>query len=109
MLELILNNIEDPIVRENFQKTSLYVKGESLLKSSFKHFELTFTSTVTGAIFNHNLGFFPRDLIQTFLSGGGTVTWNYNSFNDKTISVTIGGTVSRTNPTTVRFFLGRYS
>lgn len=109
MLELLTENILDPVARENFQKTGIFIKSEAILKSGFKHFELSFTQTVSGAIFSHNLGFLPRDLIQTFILGSGTVTWNYNSFTDKIISVTIGGTVTATNPTTVRFFLGRYT
>ncbi len=108
MLDLLTGHLADPVAQENFQKIGLYVKTEEVLKTGFKHFAETYTTTGT-FIIKHRLGFIPTDLLQSSIFGTGTVVWNYNSFTEENLSVTIGGTVSQTVPTVVRFFLGRYS
>ena len=107
-MNLFQHLVKDSISRENFSKLEYEFNSNNVLVSRFKHFEFTFTSTVTNKKIPHKLGFLPKDVIQTFLLGDGTVTWNYNNFTDTMIDISISGTVSATNPTTVRVFLGRY-
>lgn len=106
MISLLLEQTKDPVARENFQKLEEYAKNEPLLSHGYKFFRLKFTATVSNLKITHNLGFKPNALIQVFLEGSGTVTWNYNSFSATQIDVTIGGTLSATNPTTVSIYLG---
>lgn len=109
MVELLLDRVLDPIARENFQKLGVALKQEPVLQTGFVHFDLSFIKAETNFVMSHNLGFFPLDVIQTAVFGSGSVTWNYNAFTLTTISLTVSGTVSVTNPTRVRFFLGRYT
>lgn len=111
MLKLLVEQIKESVPRENFQKIEQFVRDENLLRAEFKFFEFTFLAVPTVATFTikHGLGYRPKDLIQTSLIGSGTVTWNYASFSNTEISLTLGGTISVTSPTTVRFFLGSYS
>lgn len=107
-LSLLLEQVQDSVARENFQKLDYALRQEPVLKGNFKHFSLQFKKTETAVHVKHGLGFKPLDLIQTFLQGSGTVTWVYNSFTDTDIVLTIGGTVTANNPTTIRFLLGSY-
>lgn len=110
MIALLLNlNDLPPAIRQNFSKVQDFVRDSNILTAQFKHFEYTFTATQNNKQIPHKLGFLPQDLIQTFLTGSGTVTWNYSLFTDTLLDVTIGGTVTSTSPTVVRFLLGRYN
>lgn len=108
MIRFLLEQLRDNVARENFQKLDDYLRNEPMLKSQFQHFELTFKKTESNIEVRHGLGFIPKDIIQTFLKGDGTVSWVYNSFTDTTIKLTVGGTVTANNPTTIRFLLGNY-
>jgi len=100
--DLILKDIDDIYIRENFKRLTAFFQKETLLKGSFKFFELTFDSAVTGKTVQHGLGFKPLDVIQTSSIGSGNVTFNYADFNRDSISVTATG------PCVVRAFIGAY-
>lgn len=68
----------------------------------FKHFELTFEEAQTNLKLPHGLGFAPKDVIQTSLTGSGTLTWNYSLFDKTDLNLTTTG------PCTVRAFIGTY-
>lgn len=105
MLKLLINDLKDYHEKENFRRIQDGFNQNPLTKGSFKFFAATFglpTSTypLTTTLV-HNLGFLPKDVLQTSVIGG-TLTWNYSAFTDKLISVTVSA------QTTARFFLGRY-
>lgn len=100
--ELILKDIEDVYVRENFKRLTAFFQKETLLKGSFKFFELTFEGAVTGETVRHGLQFKPLDVIQTSVIGSGVPTFNFADFTKETISVTTSG------PCIVRAFIGAY-
>lgn len=106
MVSLLLEQVTDPVVRENFQKLDEFLVTEPLLAHGYKFFRLKFTAAISNVTIRHGLSFKPNALIQVFLEGAGTVTWAYNSFTSEVIQLTIGGTVTATNPTTVSFYLG---
>lgn len=101
-MRLLLSEIVDPAARENFQKLDQYLVTENVLTSGFKHFELTFTQAETNKRIPHRLGYLPKDLIQTRLTGAGSLTWNYTLFTDEFLDVTTTGAC------VVRFLLGTY-
>jgi hypothetical protein len=100
--EFILKDIEDLYIRENFKRLTSFFQKETLLKSSFKFFELTFTSAVTGNLVQHGLGFKPLDVIQTSSIGSGVATFNFTEFTKDVVSVTTTG------PCVIRAFIGAY-
>lgn len=92
----------DPMVRENFRLISEYLKDTDILRGEFKHYELVFSSAVTGFLLYHRLGFTPKDLIQTFVSNGASITYSYDDFNSDTIKFNVDSACR------LRMFLGRY-
>lgn len=97
-----IEEIEDPLVRENFQRLIEFFQQQSLLQGVFKHFQITIPQAVTNYRYRHGLGFQPKDVIQSSLTGVGALTWNYASFDKEYVSITTTG------PCVVRAFIGRY-
>lgn len=89
--------------RDNFIELDKFIKREPFLNGEFRHYELTFSAAVTNQTFQHHLSFVPKDIIQTFLTPGVTLTWAYTSFDRTNIQFTTDGAC------TVRFFVGRYT
>lgn len=99
-------NKDDPdlneLIRQNFIKLQSLIAEDPFLSGSFKHTEIILTKAVTNYKFAHNLNFIPRDIIQTFLTEGVTLTWKYDHFDRTNILFTTSAAC------TVRFFVGRY-
>lgn len=102
MLSLLIEQVQDPISRENFLKVNQMVQADPFQKSNFKFFEITFTKAETNKKLPHSLGFLPKDIIQTSLIGAGTVTWNYTLFDSTNLNITTSAAC------VVRAFIGRY-
>lgn len=99
-LNLLLENIDDAPNRENFQKINDFIVNEQIINAGFKSFEINFTAARTNARIPHRLGFQPTDIIQTSLTGPGTVTYNYSSFTTEFLDITTSDAVK------VRFLAG---
>ncbi len=102
MLRLFLERISDPYTRDQFQKVFEYVRDTAILRGEFKFFSYTFTKAETNYRIPHGLGFLPLDVLQTSLTGAGTLTWNYTLFTDTYLDVTTSAAC------VVRAFIGRY-
>jgi hypothetical protein len=98
----VLEEIKDERVREAVQWLYDFLSEQPLLNGQFEHFNLDFDGTLTNEKISHSLGFAPYDIIVTRTTGSGTITFNYDRFDDKFIDITTTGPVS------VRFFGGRY-
>ena len=103
LLSLSIEQIENPIVRENFLRISEFVKAEGLLLAQFKHYEIIFTQAEVNKKIPHRLGFTPKDVIQTYVTSNGDVVWNYEQFDSTYLDVSVSDSC------TVRAFIGRYS
>lgn len=102
MIKLYVGEVEDEYSRDNFRKLERELREQPLLKGKFKFFEITFSKAVTNLKYPHNLGFAPKDILQTSLIGAGTVTWNYVKFDRTNLDVTTSGAC------VVRGFFGSY-
>lgn len=100
-LELLLSNVEDQVVRENLQRIQDYLKLEAKLEG-FAHVDISVSGAVTGHKVSHGLGFVPKDVITTYQSGAGALTWNYSQFDKNFLNLTTTG------PVRVRAFVGSY-
>lgn len=100
--ELIVKNIEDRWIRENFVRIQRFFSDFPLFRSDWKFFSLEFTSAVTQKEVPHGLDFTPTDIIQTRLLGPGVLTWEYDLFDRTKLVVTTTGACS------VRAFIGAY-
>jgi hypothetical protein len=101
-MELRLQEIDDAVVRENFERVKADVESHPFLRGSWRFIELEFTGAVTNYQHPHSLGFIPQDVIQTSLIGAGSLTWNYSSFSRSHLNITTTGAC------TVRAFVGSY-
>ncbi len=101
--DLIFKDVKDDYVRENFTRIQNYFNDDTISKGQWKHFDLEFTTAVTNRLVPHRLPYKPLDLIQTFKTGAGNITFNYSAFSDENISITTTGACR------VRFFLGRFN
>lgn len=103
--KLYVSQIEDLYAQKNFQVIGDIIKTNPFLKGQWKFMEFTQLATGTGIKIPHNLNFTPLDVIL-LSTIGGTVTFNYTSFDSTYIY--INPTVT-TSPMTIRLFIGRYS
>lgn len=102
-INLIENQVKDPVAQENFKRIKIFLRDQVLLKSGF--FFRTFTVPSTYLVdfpYKHNLDFIPKDLIVTSVTNGATLTWHYEAFNRDNIFLTASA------PTTIRVLLGSY-
>ncbi len=107
MRPLLLREIEDPYVQENFIRLKEAFVENPLLRGQWRFMELTFKGNLTAEAIPHRLGFIPTDVLQTALKGTGTLTWLYATFDEENVYVTTSGT-SATDPLIVRAFIGRF-
>lgn len=98
----ILKDMQDPYARENFKRLSSFLAEFPLFRGEWEFFTINIGTAVTDLNLAHGLGFRPLDVIQTSSIGAGTLTFNYSSFTDETISITT------TDACTVRCFIGAY-
>ncbi len=102
-IPLFLREITDKFIRENFRRIIETVDREKILKCQFQFLELSFNSAVSNQKVAHGLSFKPKDIILTFSSGAGVVTFNNDLFDDTFLDV------STTGPCSIRCFVGLYS
>jgi hypothetical protein len=100
-LKLLLREIADTYVRENFSRILDYARQNRHL-DGFKHFEIVAEQAVTNLKIPHNLGFQPKDVLPTWKTGAGDITWNYDQFDRSTLDITTTG------PVVVRAFIGAF-
>ena len=101
MLNLIVRDLKDPMIRENFLRISNYFAENGKLLG-FEFYELDIGIASTNYRKRHNLGFIPKDVIQTSIIGTGSLTWNYSLFDKEFFDLTTTG------PCKVRFLIGAY-
>lgn len=100
--DLILKDISDQYIRENFFRLNRFISAFPMFKGQFKFFELTFDRALTSQKVLHGLGFKPTDVLQSSMVGPGVLTWEYESFDDKNLVVTTTGACK------IRAFIGAY-
>lgn len=100
--DIILKDIEDEYTRENFKRLSDFIAEFPLFRGNFKFFEISIPRAVTNWKVTHGLSFIPTDIIVTQITGGTTVTWNYELFTRTSLDLTA------TAACTIRAFIGAY-
>jgi len=99
--DIILKDIEDEYVRENFARLDAFLQKFPLFRANFKFFEIEIPRAVTNWRVNHGLGFVPTDILVTQVSSG-EVTWNWSLFTRDYLDITT------TAACTIRAFIGAY-
>lgn len=101
-INIPLHKIQDPILKDAFQKVKEFIEKDALNVAQFKHFEISVDNAVTDFEFPHRLGFQPLDVIETSLIGGAII-WKYELFTPEKV------VFSTDDAMTVRAFIGRFS
>ncbi len=97
MISLAFAQIRDIDVRRNFEKIQAF-----FIMAQFRFISIEFTVAQANIRYPHNMGFVPRDVLQTSLRGTGSLVWNYDLFDKDFLDITVTG------PCTVRAFIGAY-
>ena len=97
-----IEKIKDKDVRENFQKLLEELRAFPLFQGQFRFIELSFDGAVTDKSIQHHLGFQPRDVIQSSLTGTGVIVFKNDLFSPTHI------VVSTTDACVFRGFIGAY-
>lgn len=102
-MKLIIQGVEDLLAQENFVRIEEYLNSQSILKGAWQFFDIDLDQAYTKKPFAHLFKFIPKDVIQTYKSGVGDITWEYDSFDRNCIYVTSTAAVK------VRAFVGLYT
>lgn len=100
---LYTKEIQDLYIRTNFQRLVSYFSAQNQL-TNFNFFELVFTDPppLGEQFLAHGLGYVPKDILVTHITGAGKVEFKYANFTNKLVSYTVTG------PCRIRFFVGTY-
>lgn len=99
-LELILKDVDDEYVRENFSRIARSLQDEVLGRANWKFFSISLPAGLTR--FKHSLGYTPKDILLTSVTNSETVVFKYDNFDQTHIELEASGAC------TVRFFAGTY-
>lgn len=96
ILELLLNQVEDTVIRDNFRKIVEFINGQVPGGKSFQAVELFVTANATSIKINHSLGSVPKDAILTMLVASSTarLVIDYAEFTDSQVSFDVSGLAS---------------
>lgn len=101
-MKLLIKEIVDQYVRENFQKLGNFLSGQAILKGQWQFITISESTAVINKPYQHGLKFIPKDVLVTSVIGG-SLTFNYARFDEKYIYITTDG------PVEGRSFVGLYA
>lgn len=100
---LILKDIEDKYVRENFRRLTEFVNDQVFFEGNFEFFEVDIKSADSNFKVKHSLKFIPQDIFFLAVSGDHNFYFKYQDFDRNFIYISANG------PCVVRFLAGRLS
>ena len=99
--QLYVSQISDLYARTNFTNLqSFFALNNQLV--GFQFFEINETGAVTNKTLTHSLGFIPKDLVHTLITGAGKLTWQCSQFTNNALVYSTTGAIR------VRLFVGTY-
>lgn len=103
MIELILKDIEDPHVRENFFRISNFLNQQVWFEGDFKLYDITIPKENPNFKIRHGLTFIPADIIPLAAEGNYNFYFRYSQFDKENMYVNAEG------PVRIRFLAGKLS
>lgn len=101
MLRLYLRNVTEKWLRDNFDAIQEYLNEKKILQD-WDFFDISVDTAIAVKEIRHSLGSVPMDILQTYKTGAGNVTYLYESFTKDSLYISTDG------PCRVRFFAGSY-
>ena len=102
ILRLLIKEMNDRYVRQNFQRIQDYTDKSNILRGNLEFVEIEFTQAETNYKYKHNLDFTPNLAFLAWVSDGAAVTLNYDEFDSDNIDITVD------QACTIRLFIGSY-
>jgi len=102
LIELILKDIEDPYVRENFFRLSRFINAQPIFDGEFKLFDVSVSPGQRNSPIQHGLTFIPYDIILLSIEGDANFSFRYQNFDKTNIYITNEDQVR------IRFLAGRF-
>lgn len=102
MIEFLISEIKDEVVRDNFQKLETFLRSLPFA-GQWQFMEVKLTSTAPVEKIRHNLGFKPKDIITVSVEGDLTGHWLHSQFDRDYLYY------NKSGPCVLRFFVGRVS
>ncbi len=99
--QLNTQDITDLYVRNNFQALSNYFQKENQFVG-FKHLKFSASEASNNVKISHGLGYIPRDIVVSRLTGSGKLTLNWDLFDTSTLDVSMSGALE------ARILVGTY-
>jgi hypothetical protein len=101
VVELILKDIEDEHIRENFFRIRNFLLNQPIFDGDFKIFDITIDKKVEIFPVKHGLTFIPADIIPLSSSGNFNYYFRFQEFDRDNMYVTTDG------PVRIRFLAGK--
>lgn len=100
-LDLILKDITDIYVRENFFRLKKFFDPVPFLQGDFTFFEVPIAKATDKFVVRHGLSFIPEDAFLLSVVGNQNFYFRFNEFDETNIYIHAEG------PCVIRFLLGR--
>lgn len=100
-IDLVLKDISDTHVRENFFRLQRFVNDQIIFDGDFKLFDITIPSKLTSFKVAHGLTFIPSDIIVVSSFGNFNFYFRYQDFDKDFMYITTNG------PVRIRFLAGK--
>lgn len=81
-MELLIREISDDYVRENFERIQRELQRGSVF-DGFNSFEVAPSGAVTRMLYRHGLGYQPLDIVESYRFGPGEITWHRSDFTNE--------------------------
>lgn len=101
MIDLILKDITDPHVRENFFRISKFIESQLWFDGEFRCYDIIIPDATESFSLKHGLPFTPTDVIPLYSEGDYNFYFKYADFDASNIVIVAGG------PVRIRFLAGR--
>lgn len=98
---ILIKEITDQYIRKNFQNMSDYFSAQNQFLN-FKFFEIMVSGAQTSQTLAHGLGTTPKDIMVSFVSGPGQITFDIDDSDDKNLSYSTSDSVY------CRIYVGSY-
>lgn len=101
MIELILKDIEDPHVRENFFRLNRFLNEQIWFEGDFQLYDVTVPGEFDSFKVRHGLTFIPADIITLAVEGNYNFYFQYKDFDSENMYIHSEG------PVRIRFLAGK--
>jgi len=101
VIDLILKDIEDPYVRENFFRLSQFINRQIWFEGDFQLYDVTIPKEADSFKVRHGLTFIPADIIPLAVTGDYNFYFKYKDFDTENMYINASG------PVRIRFLAGK--